>query len=140
MASMSSAAAAGDEAAIQLPLAALDAFLSELRRRQAQLQGEVAHMREAHRCEAGGYLCTWCGKQKRDVMIKHVYVAGVRGRHPGGGCPDALISSSPMTCSARQRQLPAILVTSLELPCSVRRCCVTCAVCVYQLCLVWEAG
>jgi hypothetical protein len=49
LASMSSAAAAGGEAAPQLPLAALDAFLGELRRRQAQLQGEIASMRETHR-------------------------------------------------------------------------------------------
>jgi hypothetical protein len=54
MASLSSAAAAaaaagGEAGPRQLPLAALDAFLSELRRRQAQLQGEVASMRETHR-------------------------------------------------------------------------------------------
>jgi cell division protein FtsB len=53
MASMSSisaaAAAGGGEVSMQLQLAALDAFLSELRRRQAQLQGEIASMRESHR-------------------------------------------------------------------------------------------
>ncbi|WIA21892.1 hypothetical protein OEZ85_004263 [Tetradesmus obliquus] len=45
------AAAAGSEAGVVLPLAALDAFLGELRRRQAALQGEVAAMREAHRAQ-----------------------------------------------------------------------------------------
>uniref|UniRef100_A0A383V2M5 Rad50/SbcC-type AAA domain-containing protein n=1 Tax=Tetradesmus obliquus TaxID=3088 RepID=A0A383V2M5_TETOB len=45
------AAAAGSEAGVVLPLAALDAFLGELRRRQAALQGEVVAMREAHRAQ-----------------------------------------------------------------------------------------